>query len=173
MTYLSRALRHRAASSARLPLSCRRTSSSRTRRSTLGVVGSRRAARSKSSHARGASSSRVSAISSGVELEPGGAGVVRLDPGLFLEKLGEATPVAVSRCMAHEPISDRADTGIQLERALEGPQRGVEAPELSLEHLGALHVEPRREVGLRRIGIGHASEMGRERVPVAAPTPCS
>ena len=104
----------------------------------------------------------------GLELEPSGAGTVRLDHRLLVEKAHERSPVALRGRMSHESVAHRADPGVELHGALERVARRVDALEAPLEDLRSLDVQPGSERRLALVRLCHAHEVRRERLPLAA-----
>jgi hypothetical protein len=61
--------------------------------------------------------------------------------------------------MKRERIAHRADVSIEAQRSFERATRSIDAPEAQLEDACTLHMNPRGEVWLRRVRIGHPTEV--------------
>ena len=99
-----------------------------------------------------------------VELQPRAARRVLLDLRFVRQRAAQRGGVAVGRQVAHVGRADGADAGVDGDRPLERAARGVDAPEPPLEDVGLLDVEPRGQLGGRRVRIGHPPQVNGERV---------
>ena len=82
----------------------------------------------------------------GIELEPRGAGLVRLEAGLGLEQARESRVITVTHRVIDERRSHRADPGREIERTHERRARAGHVAEPAVEEERALDVEPRRRL---------------------------
>ncbi len=86
--------------------------------------------------------------------QPRGAVVVALVIGLGGERLDEIRGAVVANEVPREGAAHRPGRRLEGHRALEGDERRVGLPELAIEHVGALDVDPRGEAAVPVAAIG-------------------
>jgi len=106
-----------------------------------------------------------------VELESRATGGVFLDLRFVRECAAEGGGVAVRGQVPYVRLAHGAHSRVQRDRPLQRSSRGIHAPEPPLKDLRTLLMKPRGQLRCRRIGVGHAPEVHRERI-IGLCAPC-
>ena len=97
-----------------------------------------------------------------VEVELRGAHRIALDTRFLFQRRRQRGEVGVRRQVRHVGRAHRPDRWIEPHRALERTTGRLALAETPLEDLRALDVQPRRQLRLRAITIGHARQVRRQ-----------